>query len=167
MIYHKHLKSNVFSIRFVPSRLQTFGIYCFGYGVPVMIVAITLIISAVDGKYHYVRHQMDQMVCWIDLDLIIWCFVLPVSIIIVFNLGVVVMIVNIAYHSASHQRFVLIHNNFLIPLYMSHFELKHFFQYRRKKRWSKIFKITRNVLILSVLLGVTWLLGFLLPALNG
>ena len=132
-----------------------------------MIVAITLIISAVDGKYHYVRHQMDQMVCWIDLDLIIWCFVLPVSIIIFFNLGVVVMIVNIAYHSASHQRFVLIHNNFLIPLYMSHFELKHFFQYRRKKRWSKIFKITRHVLILSVLLGVTWLLGFLLPALNG
>merc|ERR1712136_130092 len=50
------------------------------------------------------------------------------------------MIVNIAYHSASHQR---------------------------KKRWSKIFKITRNILILSVLLGVTWLLGFLLPALNG
>ena len=112
LIYHKHLKSNVFSIRFVPSRLQTFGIYCFGYGVPVLIVAITLIISAADGIYHYVRTyddvngNFDFMVCWIDTELIIWCFIIPVSLIIVFNLGVVIMIVNIAYHSASHQRFV-------------------------------------------------------------
>ena len=107
LIYHKHLKSNVFSIRFVPSKLQTFGFYCFGYGVPIIIVAITLIISAVHDTFHYVRHQGNQTVCWIDLDLIIWCFILPVCLIIFFNLGVVIMIVNVAYHSASHQRFVI------------------------------------------------------------
>ena len=111
LIYHKHLKSNVFSIRFVPSKLQTFGFYSFGYGVPVIIVAITLIISAADGILHYVQRfydengKFDQMVCWIDHDLVICLFIIPVSLIIVFNLGVVIMIVNIAYHSASHQRF--------------------------------------------------------------
>ena len=115
LIYHKHLKSNVFSIRFVPSRLQTFGIYSFGYGVPIIIVAITLIISAADGPdgiLHYVQKfydengKFDQMVCWIDQDLVVWCFIIPVSLIIFFNLGVVIMIVNVAYHSASHQRLI-------------------------------------------------------------
>ena len=41
------------------------------------------------------------------------------------------------------------------------------FSIRRRKRWLKMLKITRNILILSALLGLTWGLGFLPAALSG
>ena len=104
MIYHKHLNTNVFSIRFVPSKKQVFATYSVGYGVPLIVVIATLIESAAEGKNHYVRKYLEELVCWLDEEAIIWAFIIPASIMIFFNLGVVIMIVNVAYHSASHQR---------------------------------------------------------------
>ena len=110
LIYHKHLNSNVFSIRFVPSTIQIIATYVLGYGVPILIVAVTLVISAATNKNHYIRQYFDDegtledVFCWLDVDSIIWSFIIPVSLMILFNLGVVIMIVNVAYHSASHHR---------------------------------------------------------------
>ena len=104
LIYHKHLNSNVFSIRFVPSKKQVFATYSVGYGVPLIVVIATLIESAAEGRNHYVREYLEKLVCWLDEEAIIWAFIIPASIMIFFNLGVVIMIVNVAYHSASHQR---------------------------------------------------------------
>ena len=104
LIYHKHLNSNVFSIRFVPSKKQVFATYSVGYGVPLIVVIATLIESAAEGKNHYVRKYVKELVCWLDEEAMIWAFIVPASIMILFNLGVVIMIVNVAYHSASHQR---------------------------------------------------------------
>ena len=110
MIYHKHLNANVFSIRFVPSTLQVVATYCLGYGVPLLIVLVTSVVSVLTESHYYVRQYLDdegnvdQMLCWLDVDPIIWSFIIPVSLMILFNLGVVIMIVNVAYHSASHHR---------------------------------------------------------------
>ena len=42
-----------------------------------------------------------------------------------------------------------------------------YFYFRKKRQWLKVLKIARNVLVLSLLLGLTWLFGFLPAALSG
>ena len=75
-----------------------------------IIVVVTSVVSVATESHFYVRQYLDdegnvdQIFCWLDVDPIIWSFIIPVSLMILFNLGVVIMIVNVAYHSASHHR---------------------------------------------------------------
>ena len=111
LIFHKHLNANVFSIRFIPSKLQIYATYGLGYGVPIIIVSTVLLISSLTDVNHYVKENVDTegnkeaVLCWLDLDSIVWAFIFPVALMILFNLGVVIMVVNVAYHSASHHRY--------------------------------------------------------------
>ena len=110
LIFYRHLNANVFSIRFVPSKPQIFATYCLGYGVPLLIVTTTLLVSSITGVNHYIREYVDTegnkdiVLCWLDTDAIVWSFILPVGLIILFNLGVVAMVVKVAHYSASHHR---------------------------------------------------------------
>ena len=85
-----------------------------GYGIPLVIVLATLATSIVSGETHYVREYFDEngfpevIVCWLDVETIIWSLVIPVSMMILFNFGVVILIANVAYHSTfQHNKYVL------------------------------------------------------------
>ena len=105
LICHNHLHANVFSIEFIPSTRRIIGTYCLGYGAPLFIVVVTSVVSIFTDSHYYVRQEnVDQVLCWLDVEPIIWSFIIPVSLIIVFNFGVVIIVVNVAYHSSSLHR---------------------------------------------------------------
>ena len=100
-------------MRFVPSRFQIFVTYSLGYGIPLIIVGATLATSILSENSHYVREYFDEdanseeIICWLDVDSIIWALMIPVSLMILFNLGVVLLIVNVAYHASfNHNKLV-------------------------------------------------------------
>ena len=104
-------------MRFVPSKLQVLATYSLGYGIPIVIVLATLATSIVSGKSHYLREYFDEnggleeIVCWIDIESIIWSLIIPVSLMILFNFGVVILIANVAYYSSfHHSKYILSFN---------------------------------------------------------
>ena len=73
-------------------------------------MAIVILISSLIGVNHYVRGEPDDdgnpeaVACWVDVSYIVWVFILPVGLMIMFNICVVIMVVSIAYKVASNHR---------------------------------------------------------------
>ncbi|KAL0979571.1 hypothetical protein UPYG_G00186700 [Umbra pygmaea] len=111
--------------------------YAIGWGVPVVIVGVTLTVSM--DKYRADSH------CWLNVDThMIWAFVGPVVFILSVNTVVLCRVVMVTV-SSSHRRAKM-----LTPSSSSKF---HTFDLT----WA----VTRPVLILLPVLGLTWLCGVL------
>ena len=75
--------------------VRTFMYYCVGYGVAVVVVAVTAIVSVVTHKDIYLR---DSDICWLVGDpLAMLAFVIPVGLVVIFNFVIMVMAVRIAF----------------------------------------------------------------------
>ncbi|XP_068167503.1 adhesion G-protein coupled receptor D2 [Antennarius striatus] len=111
--------------------------YIIGWGLPVLVVAVTLLVS-VD------RYKADQH-CWLNMEThTIWAFVGPVIFVLVVNAVVLCRVVMVTVSSARRRAKMLSPSS---ASKMQTFDLT----------WA----VTRPVLILLPVLGVTWLCGVL------
>ncbi|KAK5604139.1 hypothetical protein CRENBAI_022673 [Crenichthys baileyi] len=111
--------------------------YVIGWGLPVLIVGLTLVISG--GEYKAQDH------CWLSVKTdTIWAFVGPVIFVLMVN-AVVLCRVVIVTVSSAHRRAKMLSPSFASK--MQTFDLT----------WA----VTRPVLILLPVLGLTWLCGVL------
>ncbi|MEQ2255790.1 hypothetical protein ILYODFUR_017615, partial [Ilyodon furcidens] len=111
--------------------------YVIGWGLPVLIVGLTLVISR--GEYKAQDH------CWLSVKTdTIWAFVGPVIFVLMVN-AVVLCRVVIVTVSSAHRRAKMLSPSFASK--MQTFDLT----------WA----VTRPVLILLPVLGLTWICGVL------
>ncbi len=60
--------------------------YVFGYGVPFLVCATTFLTALAQGRlYYYVREDA----CWLE-DPYVWAFMGPVTVVLVFNTGILI-----------------------------------------------------------------------------
>uniref|UniRef100_A0A087XJY7 Adhesion G protein-coupled receptor D2 n=1 Tax=Poecilia formosa TaxID=48698 RepID=A0A087XJY7_POEFO len=111
--------------------------YVIGWGLPVLIVGLTLVISR--GKYKSHDH------CWLSVQTdTIWAFVGPVILVLTVNAVVLCRVVMVTVSSA-HRRAKMLSPSFASK--MQTFDLT----------WA----VTRPILILLPVLGLTWMCGVL------
>ncbi|XP_032434484.1 adhesion G-protein coupled receptor D2 isoform X2 [Xiphophorus hellerii] len=111
--------------------------YVIGWGLPVLIVGLTLVISR--GKYKSHDH------CWLSVQTdTIWAFVGPVIFVLTVNAVVLCRVVMVTVSSA-HRRAKMLSPSFASK--MQTFDLT----------WA----VTRPILILLPVLGLTWMCGVL------
>ncbi|CAL8297285.1 unnamed protein product [Gadus morhua 'NCC'] len=111
--------------------------YIIGWGLPVLIVGVTLVISL--DKYKAATH------CWLNMETdMIWAFVGPVLFVLVVNAVVLCRVVMVTVSSARRR------SKMLSPSSAS-----------KMLTFDLTWAVTRPVLILLPVLGLTWLCGVL------
>ena len=90
-------------------KLQRSIYYLFGYGLPMLIVVIVIIVSNMSDVNHYIKKVEDEdgiprpILCWLDnTALEVSLFVAPVCLMMLFNLCVVIVTSTVATLDASH-----------------------------------------------------------------
>ncbi|KAG9270471.1 adhesion G-protein coupled receptor D2 isoform X2 [Astyanax mexicanus] len=130
------LWSKVVSVNISEDRRMRFY-YALGWGLPVLIVAITLTVSL--NKYKAEQH------CWLNTESdIIWAFVGPVLFVLAVNTVVLCRVVVVTVSSARRRAKMLAPSSVSKP-------------HTLDLTWAA----TRPVLILLPVLGLTWLCGIL------
>uniref|UniRef100_UPI00398F395E adhesion G protein-coupled receptor D2 n=1 Tax=Pristiophorus japonicus TaxID=55135 RepID=UPI00398F395E len=113
--------------------------YLIGWGLPVLIVTITL--AAAHDKYIAERY------CWLNVQNgVIWAFVGPVIFIIMVNMFVLTRVVLITMSTAKRRAIMLAANSSPI-----------------EQAYDQIRAAVKAVLVLLPILGLTWLSGVLVP----
>lgn len=117
---------------FDTSRLSTMLHYSLGYGVPLLIMVITLIVSEAGGDTLYLRRNGagDVVACWLEADAVLPAMVIPAGLVLLINTCITGIAVRVA-HGASSRR--------------------------NMTTRAKILATMRNTILLSLLLGMTWI----------
>ncbi|XP_023348974.1 adhesion G-protein coupled receptor G2, partial [Eurytemora carolleeae] len=109
--------------------------YVVGYGIPALIVIVTTTVSIVTDGFLYLRRDDENRVnsCFLGGNAI-FAMVIPAGLVVLLNTGVTVIAVIIA-HKAGKRRNV--------------------------GGQAQAISMLRNTLLISLLLGLTWMVGFL------
>lgn len=116
---------------------RRFPLYLFGYGIPSVIVIATVIVAVILEKDNEDNdyYYFSQDICWLN-DTYVWFFIGPVVIVLLFNMVVLIIGLRVTYRATSQRQV----NNF-----------------RKLKSWL------RSCIIMSFLLGMTWIVGVVMP----
>ena len=102
----------------IPTKLTLMAYYFLGYGIPFIITGSTILVSLLTDKQYYIRSEVfadddesmsddesaNESACWLDVTIISWVFVLPVALILIFNIFVTVAVAYIAYEANKARK---------------------------------------------------------------
>ncbi|RLV93911.1 hypothetical protein DV515_00013304 [Chloebia gouldiae] len=132
------LWSKVVAVNMSEGRRMKFY-YVTGWGLPVLIVGVTLATSS--NKYVAANH------CWLNVQTkVIWAFVGPVLFILAVNSFVLLRVVTVTVASARRRSKMLTPNSSL-----------------ENQMGTQLWAMAKPVLVLLPVLGLTWLCGLLVP----
>jgi hypothetical protein len=121
---------------FDTSRLSTALHYTVGYAVPAAVVLVTLAVGLATGQDAYLKLDDGQPVaCFLHSNYVL-ALLVPVSLVLLLNLGITVTAVTIAHRAGGR---------------------------RGTSSRGRVLATLRNTLLLSLLLGLTWFLAIPLP----
>ncbi|CAH1243682.1 ADGRL2 [Branchiostoma lanceolatum] len=119
---------------FKTQRSRMVYFYLFGYGVPAVMVGVSVAVNFSDNLNGYVTDRY----CWLNAHkFFIWSFVGPALLIVLINFGFLIIALRVVYSHKSGKK------------------MKHFKTGTKFKSWI------RGSLTLLCLLGVTWVFGVL------
>jgi len=120
---------------FEPERFRIFIFYLLGYGIPALIVCSTITAGELTEGFYYLRRDTAGRVnsCWLQGDAV-FSFLVPVGLVIVFNVGITCIAITVAYKAGAR---------------------------RNVSSQARIISTMRNTVLISLLLGLTWIVGFL------